>query len=393
MDALRRAVAIAPDDLDLAVHLAEQLVSRGQRPEAVQVVAGVLGIDPAHVAAQRVMGAALAPAVDDGPGVAVEEDGPGPAGGTAGFDWLAAEQDVGPVSSPARFGAERPEVTLADVGGLERVKARLEAAFLTPLRNPELRQAYAKSLRGGLLLYGPPGCGKTFLARALAGELGASFLHLGIADVLDRWIGSSERNLHDAFEAARAAAPCVLFLDEIDTLGHARSRMVSESMQGVVNQLLQELDGVGADNEGVFLLAATNQPWDIDPALRRPGRLDRTVLVLPPDRAARAAILRHHLVGRPVEGVDVEAVAGLTAGFSGADLAHVCEAAAEQALMRSVRSGVVGPVRQQDLRAAVNETAPSVGAWLEVAKNVVRFGRDDGTHAELREYLRAGSRR
>ena len=121
--------------------------------------------------------------------------------------------------------ADRPQVTLDDVGGLEEVKARLDAAFLAPLRNPELRAYYGKSLRGGLLLYGPPGCGKTFLARAVAGELGARFFALGLSDVLDMWLGESERKLHDAFQAARRAAPCVLFLDELDALGQKRSHL------------------------------------------------------------------------------------------------------------------------------------------------------------------------
>ena len=160
---------------------------------------------------------------------------------------------------------------LADVGGLTEVKKRLEASFLAPLRNPELRALYGKSLRGGLLLYGPPGCGKTFLAKAVAGELGASFLHVSLADVLDMYIGQSERNVKELFEVARTSAPCVLFLDELDAIGGKRSLNRSSGARTTVNQLLTELDGVGSDNEGVFVLAATNHPWDVDPALRRPG--------------------------------------------------------------------------------------------------------------------------
>jgi SpoVK/Ycf46/Vps4 family AAA+-type ATPase len=294
--------------------------------------------------------------------------------------------------SRERYEVERTGLTLDDVGGMRGVKDRLNAAFLAPLKNPQLRALYGKSLRGGLLMYGPPGCGKTYLARALAGELDAAFLAVGIADILDPMLGTSESNVHEVFQLARRCAPCVLFLDELDTLGQRRSSIGSSGLRGVVNQLLLELDGVDVDNEGVFLLAATNQPWDVDPALRRPGRLDRTVVVLPPDREARAAILRRSLEGRPTTGVDVGALAATTDGFSGADLAHLCESAAERALLDSVRTGVPRPITGADLEAARSEIRPSTTAWLESARNMVAFGDDDGTYAELRGYLKKSKR-
>ncbi|MFC2573252.1 MAG: AAA family ATPase, partial [Actinomyces oris] len=276
--------------------------------------------------------------------------------GTGNFDWRRAEEDLGgpaapfvssrpsepsgsdsPLSEPRLVGTdgdpadwevERAGVRLADVGGMTEVKNRLEASFLAPLRNPELRRLYGKSLRGGLLLYGPPGTGKTFIARAIAGEMGAGFLSVTISDILDPYIGNSEANLHNVFQQARDHAPCVLFLDELDAIGMKRSLSRNSSMRSTVNQLLEELDGVGSNNEGVYLLAATNAPWDIDPALRRPGRLDRTLLVLPPDEPARAAILHTHLRERPVEGIDLQALARVTDGLTGADLSHVCDSAA-----------------------------------------------------------------
>jgi SpoVK/Ycf46/Vps4 family AAA+-type ATPase len=268
------------------------------------------------------------------------------------------------------------------------VKKRLELAFLAPLRNDKLRALYGKSLRGGLLLYGPPGCGKTFLARAVAGEMGARFATVSLVDVLNMWIGQSERNLHEIFEAARRNAPCVLFLDEVDALGHKRSQLQSSAMRTLGNQLLAELDGMEGANDGVFVLAATNAPWDVDPALRRPGRLDRTVLVVPPDAAARQAILEVHLRDRPIAGIDLKRLAGATERFSGADLAHLCETAAEYAMHDSLTSGTIRMIEQRDFEAALREIQPSTGAWMTTARNVAMFANSDGAYNDLAKYLK-----
>jgi SpoVK/Ycf46/Vps4 family AAA+-type ATPase len=261
-------------------------------------------------------------------------------------------------------------------------------AFLAPLRNDKLRSLYRKSLRGGLLLYGPPGCGKTFLARAIAGEMGARFVTVSLVDVLNMWIGQSERNLHEIFETARRNRPCVLFLDEVDALGHKHSQLQSSAMRTLGNQLLAELDGMEGTNDGVFVLAATNAPWDVDPALRRPGRLDRTVLVIPPDAAARLVILQVHLRNRPIAGIDLKRLAAATERFSGADLAHLCETAAEYALHDSVTSGQVRLIEQRDFEAALREVQPSTRAWMTTARNVAMFANQDGAYNDLVKYLK-----
>ena len=336
-----------------------------------------------------------------------------PEPGQTGFSWSRAEEQFedGPAprfvadSGPGEPALERvheddgarPEdvweiekttLTLADVGGMEHVKERLEVSFLAPMRNPELRKLFGKSLRGGLLLYGPPGCGKTFIARAVAGEMGASFMNVTLSDVLDMFLGQSEGKLHDLFQAARRAAPVVLFLDELDAIGAKRTLTRFSGMRNVINQLLQELDGVNTNNEGLFTLAATNAPWDVDSALRRPGRLDRTVLVLPPDEPARMAILKHDLVRRPVEGINLAKLARDTDGFTGADLSHLCESAAELAMIDSVRSGRPRMIGMKDFATALKQVQPSARAWFETARNVVTYADPNGEYADLTAYMR-----
>jgi SpoVK/Ycf46/Vps4 family AAA+-type ATPase len=322
------------------------------------------------------------------------------------YDWSQAEEELRDVL-PAMFvgdgdadsasagideadayDAEHTGLKLADVAGMTEVKARLEAAFLAPMRNPELRRLYGKSLRGGLLLYGPPGCGKTFIARAVAGELGAKFIAVSFADIIDMFVGQSERNIHELFEIARRNAPCVLFLDEVDAIGQKRSQLRHTPMRSAVNQLLLELDDISGNNEGVFLLAATNHPWDVDSALRRPGRFDRTLLVLPPDGAAREGVFRYHLKDRPVAGIDLGKLSKQTEGYSGADIAHICETAAERALMDSVRRGEPRMIGTPDLEAAIAEVKPSLGAWFDTARNVALFANEGGTYDDLAAYLR-----
>jgi len=397
VDALRAAVERSPDDGALRTHLADVLLASGDAPAARDELEVVLKTTPDSVEALR-LAAVAADALGD------EQAANGYrrlAGALSGAQTARTGNEStpavvrlhavrGPDSSATDLAdTERPALTLDDVHGMEHVKRRLRTSFIAPMENPALRRMYGKSLRGGLLLYGPPGCGKTFIARATAGELGARFIAIGLHDVLDMWLGASEKNLHELFETARRSAPCVLFFDELDALGRKRTQLRHSAGREVVVQFLAELDSFGADNEGVFVLGATNHPWDVDAALRRPGRFDRMVLVVPPDTEAREAILAFHLRERPVEdAVDLKAIARSTELFSGADLAHLCESAAEYALENAIASGNARSMNTEDFERALGDIRPSTVAWLQTARNFAQFSSEGGTFDELLEYLR-----
>ncbi|TAD93672.1 MAG: AAA family ATPase, partial [Bacteroidetes bacterium] len=161
---------------------------------------------------------------------------------------------------------ERPTIDFSNVGGMQKVKDEIALKIIAPLQNPEMYKAYGKKIGGGILLYGPPGCGKTFIARATAGQIQSQFISLGLHDILDMWIGNSEKNLHHYFDLARQNAPCVLFIDEVDALGASRADLKQSAMRHTINQFLAEMDGIAAQNDGVLILAATNAPWSVDSA-------------------------------------------------------------------------------------------------------------------------------
>lgn len=286
------------------------------------------------------------------------------------------------------LGIEEPTLSFADVAGMDEVKAALRRSFLQPLRHPEMHRRFGRRISGGLVLYGPPGCGKTFLARALAGEIGARFINVGLSDVLDMYFGESERRLHEFFETARRRAPTVLFFDEVDALGQRRTQLRGTAGRTLVNQLLSEMDGFEGKSNEVFVLAATNHPWDLDPALRRPGRFDRLVFVPPPDARARAKTLELKLAGRPVvTGLDLAAIARAAEGFSGADLQALVERATEDAIAASLARGRERAIDEAALRRALREVKSSTRPWFETARNYVLYANEGGLYDALLGHL------
>jgi SpoVK/Ycf46/Vps4 family AAA+-type ATPase len=283
---------------------------------------------------------------------------------------------------------ERPKIAFKDVGGMEQLKEEIQLKIIHPLAHPELYKAYGKPIGGGILMYGPPGCGKTHLARATAGEIKAGFIAVGINDVLDMWIGNSERNLHELFESARRNRPCVLFFDEVDALGASRSDMRHHAGRQLINQFLAEMDGVKASNEGVLILAATNAPWHLDSAFRRPGRFDRILFVPPPDGVARAAILRLQCHGKPSEDIDFDHLGKRTDNFSGADLKAVIDVAVEGKLREAMKTGIPKPLTTRDLAAAAATLKPTTREWFATARNYALYSNQGGIYDDILQFLK-----
>ncbi len=305
-------------------------------------------------------------------------------GDEEGESWKGADPDGPPAGL---LPIERPQITFAGVGGMDALKEQIRMKILYPMQNPELFRAYGKSIGGGVLLYGPPGCGKTLISRATAGEIKASFFCVGLHDVLDMWIGNSEKNLHELFRVARENAPSVLFFDEVDALAADRRDLRQSAGRTLINQFLAEMDGGTAVNDGVLILGATNAPWHIDPAFRRPGRFDRTIFVPPPDEAAREAIVGIMAKGKPVSDLDARALAKKTEGFSGADLKSVFDRATEDALTAAMKEGRLVPLTTKSLAQSAREVKPSTRAWFESAKNYALYANQGGFYDDVLLHL------
>lgn len=295
--------------------------------------------------------------------------------------------DTPTASDPELPFIEQPDVNFADVGGMDKVKQEVEMKIIKPLEYPDLYKAYGKKVGGGILLYGPPGCGKTFLAKATAGQVKAKFISIGLNDILDMWMGNSEKNLHGMFEVARSHTPCVLFFDEIDALGASRSDMKQSGNRHLINQFLQELDGIESDNEGVLILGATNTPWNLDTAFRRPGRFDRIIFVPPPDAQAREEIFKLKLQNKPIEAIAYESLAKKTKDYSGADIEAVIDIAIEEKLSGAFSDGIPKPLTTKDLLKATKSHRPSTKEWFSSAKNFALYANDAGLYDDILNYL------
>lgn len=293
----------------------------------------------------------------------------------------------GEASQDDMVEVRKPSTRFEDVGGLEALKKRIKMDIILPFQQPEMFKAYGKKIGGGILLYGPPGCGKTHIARATAGEAKARFLSVTLDDILDMYLGQGEKRLAAVFRKAREQTPAIIFIDEVDALGGKRKKMHHNSGRTLVSQLLTEMDGVGDNNDEILVMAATNAPWDVDGALKRPGRFDRVLFVPPPDKEARKEILRIQLQGKPKGDIDLDLLAEGSKHYSGADLKHLVQKAIEQALEQAMKSGAIQPLETVHFKTALKSSRPSTTEWLQTARNYARYSNESGAYDEIKDYL------
>lgn len=257
---------------------------------------------------------------------------------------------------------EKPSVRFADIAGLDDVKAEIQLKMIYPFQHPDLARRYGIGVGGGMLLYGPPGTGKTMFAKAIASELDATMFVISPAQIMSKWVGEAEQNVRKLFEAAKAERQSVIFMDEVEALVPRRRSSDSTVMQRVVPQILQELEGFDRDADRALLfLGATNEPWGLDPAMLRPGRLDAKIYVPLPDAEARFKLFELYLGKRPLDDdVNFAKLVELTAGYSGADIKAVAQRSAARPFLESVAGGQPRNIRMADLLAVLAENPPSV---------------------------------
>jgi transitional endoplasmic reticulum ATPase len=278
---------------------------------------------------------------------------------------------------------EKPNINFSYVGGLDDVKNEIRKVIVYPFQHPEIYEHYRKKIGEGILMYGPPGCGKTFIAKAAAGECGASFITLKVGEILSKWLGESEKNVKAAFEAAKKHQPSILFFDEIDAIGGKRDES-SDASKRVVNALLVELDGVTTTRDKRLVLAATNAPWDVDPALRRPGRFSKLLFLPPPDLDSRRQIFKLGTKDRPLESdVNFDELANKTDGYSSADIIQICDEAADVPLEEALAGKTPRKINHSDFLIVIKKRKSSIIPWFKLAYNQITESGEEEEFSEL----------
>jgi len=277
---------------------------------------------------------------------------------------------------------EVPDVKWEDIGGLEETKRELQEMVRYPIEHRHLFERFGMQASRGVLFYGPPGCGKTLMAKAIANECGANFISVKGPELLNMWFGGSEANVRNLFDKARAASPCILFFDEMDSIARARGSGgsgSSETSDRVINQILSEIDGMGS-GKTLFIIGATNRPDILDPGIMRPGRLDQLIYIPLPDKESRISIFKANLRKSPIaDDVSIEQLADATEGFSGADITEICQRAAKNAIRDSIAAGIerqkrvdAGELTQEEADALPDPVPAITGAHFEASMSKAR---------------------
>jgi transitional endoplasmic reticulum ATPase len=281
---------------------------------------------------------------------------------------------------------EIPKTKFEDVIGLERVKEKLREKVLSALDQPELFESYKQKPGTGIILYGPPGVGKTLIIKALGGEAGRPVIIAKINEIVDAYTGNTEKNMHKIFEKARKAAPAIVFFDEIDALGTKRSGLGGEGtaqvMKMAVEQFLMEMDGIDTNRDNLFVFGATNQPWDIDPALKRAGRFETSIWFAPPKRKEREELFKYYLRSKPLDRkISYGRLARATMGFSQADIKRVCNDATDKARMRTMEigTGVLHSISTSDILKVLKDKESgknSLDPWFSLVTKNFKLRKD-----------------
>jgi ATP-dependent 26S proteasome regulatory subunit len=284
----------------------------------------------------------------------------------------------------------KPSMKFDSVAGMQKMKEEINEAIVYPLLKPDLARKYGKLAGGGIMLYGPPGCGKTFIMKAAAGECQSNFINAKISDVVDMYVGNTEKNLHNIFETARKNLPCIVFFDEVEAMGGRREDMTQSNahMKMAVNQMLFEMDGLESNNANVLVVGATNAPWDVDPALRRSGRFGKAIIIPEPDFKSRADILRLHVKKVPAaKGICYIRLALATIGYASADLKAVVEEAAAIPWRTAFKSGRQRAVNTEDFIAAIKKKKSSLPPWYAQAKKQIG-SQEEKTVVDGKEHVK-----
>ncbi|KAL3996135.1 lymphotoxin beta receptor TNFR superfamily member 3 [Sarotherodon galilaeus] len=304
------------------------------------------------------------------------------------FQWALSQSNP---SALRETVAEVPQVNWEDIGGLDEVKRELQELVQYPVEYPDKFLKFGMTPSRGVLFYGPPGCGKTLLAKAIANECQANFVSIKGPEMLTMWFGESEANVRDVFDKARQAAPCILFFDELDSIAKSRGGGAGDAggaADRVINQILTEMDGM-SDKKNVFIIGATNRPDIIDPAILRPGRLDQLIYIPLPDKPSRTAILKANLRKSPVaRDVDLEYLSGITDGFSGADLTEICQRACKLAIREAIEAEIKAE-RQRQNRPGVpmdEDFDPVPEIRKDHFEEAMRFARRSVSDNDIRKY-------